>query len=176
MRIPRLPLLAVSAFLLLLTLPALRAQAPATAATPGNSFAERRKALNALFADYWEDNLKHDPEFASMLGDKRYNDQISDYRVKAYNAELEREQNLLMRLAAIDTAGFTEQEKISRELLLRQFAEDQEAAEFKEWEMPVNQMDGIHTDLSALVAAAELHHGQGLRRLDRPPSCDSHGL
>ena len=152
MRIPRLPLLAVSAFLLLLTLPALRAQAPATAATPGDSLAERREALNALFADYWEDKLKHDPEFASMLGDKRFNDQIGDYSVKAYHEGLAREQAMLMRLAAIDTAGFTEQEKISRELLLRHFAEDQEEAEFKEWEMPVNQMDGIHTTYDRLVS------------------------
>ena len=38
--------------------------------------------------------LEHSPEFASMLGDKRYNDRISDYSVKAENAWLAREQNL----------------------------------------------------------------------------------
>ena len=48
-----------------------------------------------------------------------------------------------MRLAAIDPTGLTDQEKTSRDLLLRDLAEDQEAAEFKEWEMPVNQMGGI---------------------------------
>jgi uncharacterized protein (DUF885 family) len=57
-----------------------------------------------------------------------------------------------MRLAAIDTAGLTDQEKISLNLLLRQFTEDQESAEFKEWEMPVNQMDGIHTLYPQIVA------------------------
>ena len=56
-----------------------------------------RKELNTIFKDYWEDRLKHEPEFASTLGDKRYNDQISDYSVKAYNAGLEREQTLMMR-------------------------------------------------------------------------------
>ena len=54
-----------------------------------------------------------------------------------------------MRLAAIDPTGFTDQEKISRDLLMRHFADDQEAAEFKEWEMPVNQMGGIYSDLPA---------------------------
>jgi uncharacterized protein (DUF885 family) len=57
-----------------------------------------------------------------------------------------------MRLAAIDTAGLSDQDKISRDLLLRQFAEDQEAAEYKEWEMPVNQMGGIYTTYPQLVA------------------------
>ncbi len=74
----------------MLSAPALRPQAPAAATVEAN-----RKALNALFQDYWEDNLKHSPEFASTLGDKRYNDQISDYSVKAVNDQLAREQNFL---------------------------------------------------------------------------------
>ncbi len=122
------------------------------ATQPPSSLEDRRKALNRLFADYWEDNLRHSPEFASILGDKRYNDQIADYSVQAYNASLEREQGFLMRLAAIDPAGFTDQEKISRDLLFRQFTEDQEASEFKEWEMPINQMGGVHTTYPQLVA------------------------
>jgi uncharacterized protein (DUF885 family) len=136
----------VSVFALSAAAPPLCAQAASAA-----PLEDRRKDLNAVFNDYWEEVLKHDPEFASMLGDKRYNDQISDYSVKAENDKLTREEALTMRLAAIDPAGFTEQEKISRELLLRQFTEDQEGAEFKEWEMPVNQMDGIQTTYMRLV-------------------------
>jgi uncharacterized protein (DUF885 family) len=148
LRTPHLPFLAVSALLLLVPAAPARTQAAALA----TSVEANRKELNAIFQDYWEDNLKHSPEFASILGDKRYNDQISDYSVKAFNEMLAREQGFLMRLAAIDTAGLTDQEKISRELLLRQFAEDAEAADFKEWEMPVNQMDGIHTTYPELMS------------------------
>jgi uncharacterized protein (DUF885 family) len=133
--------------LLLVLAPVLRAQAPATAPVE-----ERRKALNALFEQYWQENLEHSPEFASILGDKRYNDRISDYSVKSANQWLEHEQNYLLRLAAIDPAGLTEQEKTSRELLLRQFVDDQEEAAYKEWEMPLNQMDGIHTTYPQLVS------------------------
>jgi len=142
-----LPALVVAVFLLPAIVRATHAQTP-----PAASVEDRRKALNALFHDYWEANLQHAPEFASILGDKRYNDQISDYSVKAQNQWLAREQNYLLQLAAIDTAGLTDQEKVSRELLLRQFALDEEADGFKEWEMPVNQMDGIHTTYPQLVA------------------------
>ena len=145
----RLPVLAVSALLPLACVPALRPQAPAA---PAASVEASRNALNAIFQDYWEDRLKHDPEFASILGDKRYNGQISDFSVKAYNEGLAREQAFLLRLAAIDPAGLAAQEKISRELLLRDLAEDQEAAEFREWEMPVDQMGGIHTAYPQIVA------------------------
>jgi uncharacterized protein (DUF885 family) len=143
--------LTASALLFSVT-PDLRAQTPAASPAPAAQVEANRKALNAVFQDYWEDNLKHSPEFTSTLGDKRYNDQISDYSVKAVNDGLAREENFLMRLAAIDPAGLTIQETTSRELLMRTFAEDEEAAEFKEWEMPVNQMSGIHTIYPRLVA------------------------
>jgi hypothetical protein len=28
----------------------------------------RVKTLNTIFSDYWEDHLKHEPEFASSIG------------------------------------------------------------------------------------------------------------
>jgi len=136
---------------LLALAPSMRAQLP-LAASASAPVEDRRKALNSLFQDYWEDRLKHDPEFASSLGDKRYNDQISDYTVKAANDKLAREMNFMLQLAAIDPAGFSEQETTSRDLLLRKFADDQEGAEFKEWEMPVNQMTGIQTTYPQLAA------------------------
>jgi len=108
--------------------------------------------MNALFKEYWEANLEHSPEFASSIGDKRYNDQISDYSVKAQNAWVEREQNDMMKLAAIDPTGFTDSEKTSREILMRDFSDDIEAMDFKEWEMPVSQMGGIYTSFPRLVA------------------------
>jgi len=145
----RLAVASVALSALLTFAPALSLQAQAPAATVVET---NRKALNAIFAEYWEDNLKHDPEFASVIGDKRWNDQIDDYSVKAFNEGLARELNYLMRLAAIEPTGFTDQEKVSRELLLRKFAEDEEAAEFKEWEMPINQMNGIQTNYLQLVA------------------------
>ncbi len=148
---------------ILLSLAAVAAMLPARAALcaqalPGVpqvpvSLEDRRKALNDLFHDYWEDHLKRHPELASIIGDKRYNDQVSDYSVKAVNEELAQEDRFLMWLAAIDPTGFTDQERISQELLIRRFETDEEGAGFKEWEMPVNQMDGIYNYYPQLVAA-----------------------
>jgi uncharacterized protein (DUF885 family) len=106
---------------------------------------DRANALHALFHDYWEENLKQHPEFASTIGDKRYNDQIRDYSVKAINDWLAVEQDFLMKLAAIDPTGLSDQDKTSRELLLRRFTDDEEEADFKPWEMPVDQMGGIYS-------------------------------
>ncbi len=113
--------------------------------------AERSAALSALFQEIWEDDLKHSPEFASSLGDRRYNDQLSDLSPRAFNDNLARRRQYLARLAAIDTTGLSGQEKLSATLMERELIETEEGAKFKEWELPVNQFHGIHTDLPSEV-------------------------
>jgi uncharacterized protein (DUF885 family) len=113
---------------------------------------DRAKALQGIFHDYWEATLRRQPELASSIGDKRYNDQLHDYSVKARNEWLGEEQEFLMKLAAIDVTGLSDQEKLSRDLLVRRITEDQEEAEFKPWEMPVDQMSGIYSAYPELVA------------------------
>jgi uncharacterized protein (DUF885 family) len=132
---------AIAAAICLLVLPAHAA----------DSIQDRRSALSAIFADYWETRLRNNPEMASTLGDKRYNGQLSDYSVKAYNESLERGRGFIDRLSAVDTAGLGDQEKLSRDLLVRQLIEQQEEAQFKPWETPVNQFSGLHSSLAQLV-------------------------
>jgi uncharacterized protein (DUF885 family) len=132
-----------------MNVPPVQAQAHYTVA-PVDSVAARSKALSALFTQIWEDRLKHQPEFASSLGDKRYNDQLTDYSVQAVNATLSRGREFITQLSEIDTTGLTDQEQLSAQLMLRSLIDEQEGAKFKEWEMPVNQFYGLHTDLAQL--------------------------
>jgi len=115
------------------------------------SVSDRSAALSSLFKEIWEDNLKHSPEFASSLGDRRYNDQLSDLSPRAVNDQLARGRDYLAKLAAIDTTGLSDQEKLSAELMERNLIEGEEGARFKEWELPVNQFHGIHTDLPSEI-------------------------
>ena len=123
----------------------------ATSAPVPVTLDERRAALKALLAEIWEDWLRRGPEFASSIGDKRYNDQLSDYSVATYNEQVARDRDYIFRLAAIDTAGLSDQESLSKDLMARRLAEAQEEAEYKTWEMPVTQMWGPHIELPALV-------------------------
>ncbi|HKR27840.1 MAG TPA: DUF885 domain-containing protein [Acidobacteriaceae bacterium] len=148
--------------------------APQSATAPAADVDSRRKALNALFAHMWEDRLSHSPEFASTIGDKRWNDQLTDYSVEAYNAKLARERDYLLKLAAIDTAGMTDQEVLSKELMVRQLIENQEESQFKPWEMPVNQFNGLHLSLPQLVPQLsftdEKDYDDYIARLNKVPA------
>jgi uncharacterized protein (DUF885 family) len=127
---------------------ALTASGGATQDLPLNN---RVKTLNAIFTDYWEDQLKHEPEFASSLGDNRYNDQLTDYSVQAYNDSLSRGRGFLSRLAEVDTTGMPTQEQLSKDLLVHELIQNQQEARFKPWEMPVTQIDGLQISLPKLV-------------------------
>ncbi|HTO88569.1 MAG TPA: DUF885 family protein [Thermoanaerobaculia bacterium] len=124
----------------------------AGAATPPAGDVEaRRKAFQSLLAEQWEYTLSHSPEFASILGDKRWNDKVSDFSQKAIDDDLAKTREFLGRFEAIDPTGFPDQEALTRTLLVRAFKEELDNAHFKNWEMPVSQIGGIHLGAAQLV-------------------------
>lgn len=125
-------------------------QSAPQAAVP-QSLADRTQALNQIFVDYWQDQLKHSPEMASTIGDHRYDDQLTDYSPQAYDAMLARGEQFIERLGMIDTSGMSEQEKLSKELLVNDLVDQQESSVCAPWQTPVNQFSGIQVDLPALV-------------------------
>lgn len=118
----------------------------------GADLESRRKQLNDLLAEQWEYVLRTSPEFASILGDKRYNDQISDFSQKSIEDDLAKTKEFLARFEAVDTTGFAEQEALNKTLMVRQLKETLDNAHFKGWEMPVNQISGIHLQAPQLAA------------------------
>lgn len=111
----------------------------------------RRQQLLSLFDEEWQYELRSGPEWATMLGDKRYNDRLSDNSPEFFRADIDQKQKFLARFQAIDPAGFSRQDTISRELMIRRLQQEIEGAQFKPWEMPVNQMGGLHLELPDLV-------------------------
>jgi uncharacterized protein (DUF885 family) len=111
----------------------------------------RRQQLNALIAELWEWNLQQSPVFASIIGDKRYNDQLSRNSEKAILEQQAKEKEFLKRFQAIDPTGLPHQDMLNRELEIRGLKEDIEGTDLKTWQMPVNQMNGIHIDAPQLV-------------------------
>jgi uncharacterized protein (DUF885 family) len=143
-----------AAALLLLALPlgargvaALQATTP----VPAASLESRRQALRALLAEHWEYTLRTNPVFASMLGDRRYNDRLDDNSLAAIEADLEQKRQFLSRFQALDTTGFPEQEALDQELMAYNLRREIERARFRHWEMPVNQVSGIQIQMPQMA-------------------------
>ena len=122
-----------------------------TAAQSPSPLQSRRKALNDLLAEQWEYRLRTSPLFASYLGDKRWNDKLDDFSQEAIDKDLQETRKFLTRFEATDTSGFPEQEALNKALMVRDLKMQVEGARFKEWEMPVDQQNGIQVFLPQLV-------------------------
>jgi uncharacterized protein (DUF885 family) len=137
------------------------------------SVQERVAAQNALFDEYWETELKTHPQMASAVGDYRYNDQLNDYSLAGEAGENQRDQAWLARLKAIAVAGFAEQDRLSHQVLERSLEQRIANYGFKEYEMPVNQMNGPQTGLADLPLSAPLdsvkHYEDYIARLHQIP-------
>jgi len=116
----------------------------------------RRQQLKTALDEEWEYTLRTHPEFATYVGDSRYNDKLGDRSAEAVARELKHAREALTRIEAIDTTGFPEQEKLNRELVVRELREQIESTSLREWEMPVNQMGGIHLDYAAMPSQLPL--------------------
>ena len=114
--------------------------------------AARRATLRALLDAQWQYTLRTQPEFATVLGDDRYNDRWADLSQQAIAADLAETKRFLDRFLAIDTTGFTDQESLDHALMVRQLRETVDNARFENWLMPVNQFDGLHLAPPRLVS------------------------
>ncbi len=139
-------------FLICLLSFAMMIPAAVAAANPPADLEARRKALNDLLHEHWEYTMRTSPIYASILGDKRYNDKLDDFSQAAIDDNLEQTRRFLARFEAIDTTGFPEQEKLNKALMIRDLKMNLEGARFKPWEMPVSQQNGIHIDAPQLVS------------------------
>jgi uncharacterized protein (DUF885 family) len=119
-------------------------------AAPQAPVASRVAAQNALFEEQYQADLKASPITATAYGDYRYNDRLDEASLAEAEREHATDEKFLSRLKAISTAGFSEQDVLSHDLLVRTLEQRNEDYAFKDFEMPISQMNGAHVDLADL--------------------------
>lgn len=158
------------AFLAFLLLTVASASAFAQGPKP---LAERLAAQNALFDEQYESDLRNFPERATAFGDYRYNDRLNEYSVDAIRRRHEGDVAFLQRLEAVPTDGFSDQDQLSHDLLVRVLRQRIADFDLKEYEMPINTQNGIHTNLADLPLAVPLdsakHYEDYVSRLHQIP-------
>ena len=149
------------------------AAVPLLHATPPASVADRVSAQNAIFAEQFESDLRLSPERATAIGDYRYNDKLSDRSLESIAERHGIDERYLLKLKAIPTEGFAEQDQLSHDLLVRSLEQRVDDYELKDHEMPVDQMSGPHTGLADLPLSVPLdsvkHYEDYVARLHQIP-------
>jgi uncharacterized protein (DUF885 family) len=137
------------------------------------SVTARLAQQNALFDEQYESDLKTHPELATAYGDYRYNDRLNDYSLAEIEHQHQRDMDFLARLKSISVVGFPEQDVLSHEVMQRALEQRIANYGFKEYEMPVNQMDGPQVHLADLPLAMPFdtvkHYEDYIARLHQIP-------
>ena len=134
----------------------------------------RLAAQNALFNEAWENTLKLSPTLATAVGDYRYNSKLGDNSLASIVQRHQLDQAFLMRIQTISPKGFSEDDRTSHDLFLRQLKERVEDFDLKAYEMPINAQGGIHTSLADLPLSSPFdsvkHYEDYIARLHQIPT------
>ncbi len=122
-----------------------------THAYGAGDIAQRTEKLNALIAEQWQYTMEQSPEFATAVGDYRYNNRWSDMSLAHVRADRRATERFLHRFMEVSTDGLAEQDRLNHELMVQQLRESIESTDLKLYEMPVDQFSGIQIGLPGTV-------------------------
>src|SRR5262249_39694280 len=135
--------------------------------------ADRVAKQNALFEESYQNFLKNFPERATAFGDYRYNDKLGEVSLGDLARQHAESDDFLARLKAIPTDGMSDQDLLSHRIMQHQLEREDVNYELKNFEMPVNQQNGVHTRLADLPNAVPFdsvpHYQDYISRLHQIP-------
>ena len=108
--------------------------------------------LAKLIDEAWQYRLRTNPELASSIGDRRWNNRVADRSLASEERDAEEARDVLRRLKAIRTDGFSEQETIDKIVLTQQLENTVEDYRLRNFEMPINQLQGVYLQYPQLVS------------------------
>lgn len=110
--------------------------------------------LQAIFRDEWEAHLQDDPFFATVTGDKRYNDRLPEASEAQAERQAQRLRGFLSRVARIDRQRLSAKDLLNLDIFRRLKQDALAEIEFHVYRMPISRMGGFHTffaDLATIV-------------------------
>jgi uncharacterized protein (DUF885 family) len=117
------------------------------------SSTDAARKLHALFEEDWQWVLQQYPEAATMLGDNRFNDRLTDYSVEAIERRKAHERDMLDRVQKINRAELNGQDVISYDLFLQDKKLNVEGMRFPVEYMPIDQMNGVQIMFGQLAGS-----------------------
>ena len=103
------------------------------------------KALADVLASEWDYDMQQSPEWASSVGDRRWNDRWSDESFEAIARRHEHNQDLLTRMAKIDRNSLSAADQLNYDLFKKGAEEAAEGYKFHDFLLTLNQRGGIQT-------------------------------
>ena len=102
-----------------------------------------QKKFKEFLDENWQDSMEKSPLFASLLGDKRYDDKVSSNSIEDFFSEKEYESYVLEVLSQIDPNNLNEEDQLNYRLLKSDYEISLEGREYPGYYMRLNQRGGV---------------------------------
>lgn len=121
--------------------------------TPLAALAEPADDLDALFDEYWANEMEENPFSATQAGVSGFDDRAPGAAPADYARRAEEAAAFLARLEAIDRSGVDESHALSADILEFILTHDIALSAFESWRIPFLADTGFHTDFGYVVGA-----------------------
>ena len=111
----------------------------------GSALADATSDFKALLDEHWEWRLANSPVMASMLGDRRFNQDWGDSSLAAIEQRHKERREFLRRTYAIDSAALSEEDQLNHELFRRMLQDDVDEFQFNDHLLPFDQRGGVQS-------------------------------
>jgi uncharacterized protein (DUF885 family) len=140
---------------------------PAVPTAPLAAQPDRAAQLNALYAEFWEDSLKHNPLEATQVGDPRYNAELPNLLAPEYRAATKAlAERYLDSARKIGSAGLTGQDLLSYELFESYQRDVLEGLEYPSHLAPLNQFYSFANQFATLGSGSTAQPFKTVRDYD----------
>lgn len=147
-----------------LATPAAAQPAPRPAAAAEAS-AKARQALQALFDEAWEFEARAAPEWATLRGDLRFNDKLSDRSEAALAARDAFARDLLARARAVDAGLLSDTDRVSLALFLHRYQQEVALQGFTGWRtLTLGTLGGAQSALAGLARNVPVNNETQVRQ------------
>lgn len=124
----------------------------------------RAEDLNTIFADYWATEMRDNPFGATQSGVHDYDGQVPDVSPAAQARRLQSAAAYLQRLDGAETAGASDSDLLSADLLRFVLKHRIALGAFDEWRIPFLADGGFQTDMGYTVGATPFRNEADYRR------------
>jgi uncharacterized protein (DUF885 family) len=147
-----------------LTVSAATPPVPKPAAT-ADAAAKARQALQALFDEAWEAEARAAPEWATLRGDLRFNDRLSDRSAAGLAARDALARDMLARAQALDASALGDTDRVSLALFINRYQQEVAMQGFAGWRtLTLGTLYGAQSALAGLARNVPMNNETQVRQ------------
>ncbi|XP_040565641.1 uncharacterized protein [Lepeophtheirus salmonis] len=107
--------------------------------------------MDKLFQDFWEWRLLQSPEYASLVGESKYNDGLEDFTLTRFEENVQQCKKFLIKAEELSSTIENDNDRVTLKIFANQLETFIDGSEFQGYFYPVCYLEGVQIDFQRLA-------------------------